>query len=196
MFRKFSIEIERKVDTEALAWPESYMCEGDSGLGGNRGYMDLRRASWGDAARILAFENSLMMRLGTADDLTATLDTINDELYEDDEGLWGLDIGVASAVVALSAARCIPCTSCNGGCFGDHHHENYPIVSFYAKPAWVPYLLAAAEEAEVGLINDDRGSILVYADNISSMMLFASALIARRKKFAQLRTKSPRTSGS
>lgn len=194
MFRKFAIEIERTVDAEALAWPESDMCEDDCNLDCNREYRDLRGASWEEAARALALEESLLERLKSADDLATTLDSISDELYEDDEGLWGLDIGVASTVIALSAARCIPSTSCNGGCFGDHHHESHPLVSFYAKPAWVPYLLAAAEEAKVGLINEDSGSILVYADNISSMMLFASTLIARRREVGKLNIGSRSTS--
>jgi hypothetical protein len=194
MFRKFAIEIERTVDAEALAWPESDMCEDDCNLDCNREYRDLRGASWEDASRVLALEESLLERLKSADDLATTLDSISDELYEDDEGLWGLDIGVASTVMSLSAAGCIPSTSCNGGCFGDHHHESYPLVSFYAKPAWVPYLLAAAEEAKVGLINEDSGSILVYADNISSMMLFASTLIARRREFGKLNVGSRSTS--
>lgn len=188
MLRKFAIKIERIVDVELLAWPEPDMCEDDCNLDCNRDYRDMRGASWTDATRVLALEESLLERLKTADDLAAALDSISDELYEDDEGLWGLDIGVASAVIALSAAGCIPSTSCNGGCFGDHHHESYPLVSFYAKPAWVPNLLAAAEEAKIGLINEDSGSILVYASNISSMMLFAINLIARSKEFSKLNT--------
>jgi hypothetical protein len=137
------------------------------------------------------FEESLLERLKSTDDLAATLDIIKDELYEDDEGLWGLDIGVASSVIALSAARCIPCTSCNGGCFGDRHHEGYPLVSFYTMPAWIPYLLETAEEAGVGLINEESGSILVYANDISRMMSFASALIARNQEFGNLKIISP-----
>jgi hypothetical protein len=186
MFRKFAVEIERSVNTGSLAWPESDMCEDDCALGENRDYRDLRGASWDDATRVFALEESLLERLASADDLAATLDIISDELYEDPEGLWGLDIGVASTVIALSAARCIPCASCNGGCFGDGHHEGHPLVLFYAMPAWMPYLLEAAEEAKVGLINEDYGSILVYADDISRMILFASALITHRQNFDEL----------
>jgi hypothetical protein len=196
MFRKFNVELERTINTEALGWPEADMCEDDSGLGGNRGYCDLRGAPWEEAAGALALEESLLGRLRSADDLAATLDIIKDELYEDPEGLWGLDIGVASTVIALSAAGCIPCTSCNGGCFGDGHHEGYPLVSFYAMPAWVPYLLEAAEEAKVGLVNEDTGSMLVYADDISRMMLFASALIDRRQYFGKLEISLPEASDS
>ncbi len=54
-------------------------------------------------------------------------------LYESDEGLFGLDIGVASAVIALSAARCIPCSSCNGGAYGGSHQERHPVIAFYAE---------------------------------------------------------------
>jgi hypothetical protein len=196
MFRKFDVELKRTINVEALGWPESYMCEDDYGLGGNRDYRDLRGASWEDAIRAFALEESLLERLRSADDFAATLDSISDELYEDDEGLWGLDMGVASSVIALSAARCIPCTSCNGGCFGDGHHEGHPLVSFYAMPAWVPYLLEAAEEAKVGLVNEDSGSMLVYADDISRIMLFSSALINRRQYFGTLEISLPKASES
>jgi bacteriorhodopsin len=63
-------------------------------------------------------------------------------------------------------------------------------------PAWVPYLVEAAEEAEVGLINEESGAILVYANDISSMMLFASALIARHQNFGRLEKSLPETSES
>lgn len=139
---------------------------------------------------------SLLERLRSAEDLAATLDIISDELYEDPEDLWGLDIGVASTVIALSAAGRIPCTSCNGGCFGDGHHEGYPLVLFCTMPAGVPYLLEAAEEAKVGLVNEDSGAMLVNADDISRMMLFASALIERRQYFGKLEISLPEVSES
>ena len=57
---------------------------------------------------------------------------IENELYDGDD-LRGLDIGVASAVAALSAARCIPFTSCNAGTFGGSHAETYPLVGSFAR---------------------------------------------------------------
>jgi hypothetical protein len=84
MFRKFDVELERAINVEVLGWPESYMCEDDYGLGGNRNYRDLRGASWEDATRAFALEESLLERLRSTDDLTATLDSISDELSEDD----------------------------------------------------------------------------------------------------------------
>jgi hypothetical protein len=63
-------------------------------------------------------------------------------------------------------------------------------------PAGVPYLLEAAEEAKVGLVNEDSGAMLVNADDISRMMLFASALIERRQYFGKLEISLPEVSES
>ena len=79
-------------------------------------------------------------------------------MYDDgEEGLFGLDLGVASCVIALWAAGRIPFSSCNGGAFGDMHHERNPLVAFFAMRAWLPVLMTMAEEANVGLINSGDG---------------------------------------
>jgi hypothetical protein len=63
-----------------------------------------------------------------------TYEIITEELYENESWLFGLDIGVASTVIALSAARCVPFSSCNGGAYGGSHHEFHLVVAFYARP--------------------------------------------------------------
>jgi hypothetical protein len=62
------------------------------------------------------------------------------DCFEPSDGLWGLDIGVASATIALSALGAIPVGSCNAGGFGGHHQGAFPYVSFFlggAPPGFV-----------------------------------------------------------
>ena len=71
-----------------------------------------------------------MARLQHAEDLedeAARLDDERLDCFEPSEGLWGLDIGVASATIALSALGAIPVGSCNAGGFGGHHQGASPL---------------------------------------------------------------------
>ena len=162
----------------------------DYGLGGNREYSDLRRCSWRSAREIWDYETSILHKLEMSGDSSRLED--DQESDEIAEALWGLDLGVASVVVSLSAAKCIPFTSCNGGAFEDGHLEKYPLVAFYAKAQWVPHLLSAAKGTNVGLENGLSGSIVVFANDIRNMPRFAQSVIEGRSMFAHLKLKTPR----
>lgn len=183
----FEVEIERNVTAALLGWPEPREAETDSGLGGNRSYIDLRQLSWSEAKRVYAYEEKLIARIESADDPDEEYEIIDEELYEDPEGIYGLDLGVASTVVALSAARCLPFASCNAGAFGGSHHESHPLVAFYGRAEMAGLLLECAEAAGAGLCNHDGGRLLVYAADIRHMRAFAHALIERRGAFRALR---------
>jgi len=77
--------------------------------------MDLRGLSWSDAEIVLTEERKLLERISQADDPEGELELIEEEIGEDPGLLAVMDLGMASTVVALSAAGCIPFTSCNGG---------------------------------------------------------------------------------
>jgi hypothetical protein len=106
--------------------------------------------------------------------------------------MYGLALGVASSVIALSAARCVPFSSCNAGAFGGHHHEAYPVVAFHARPAHVDLLLECAKEAGCGLEHGSNGCIVLYAREIESLRRFAAEVIQRRSAFRKLRLRAPR----
>jgi hypothetical protein len=151
-------------------------------------YVDLRRLPWSEAKRVYALEEELIARIEISDDPKREHEIIEDELYEDpEEGIYGLDIGIASTVVALSASRCVPFSSCNTGAFGDFHHEGYPVVAFYGRPEMLVLLLESAETSGVGLCNEDRGGLVVHAADIRHMRRFAHALIQRRAVFRTIR---------
>lgn len=163
----------REIKIDELWWPDKR--QASRGLGGNLEYRDLRDQSWEDANRILTFEEELVHRIEDSADPEATYEEILDELYDDDEGLLRLDIGVAGVVLSLSVAGCIPFTSCNGGIYGGHHHEHYPLVGFYMRPEFAPMLLKAATKADTSVTSD--GVVFVFSDNVKSMIRFARSLL-------------------
>jgi hypothetical protein len=174
----FDVEIVRDLRGAGLRWPESAEAGSDRNLGCNREYLDLRGMDWDEAQRVYDLEMELIGRIETAQEPDEEYDAIQNELYEDpDDGLFGLDLGVASSVIALSAAGCVPFSSCSGGAFGGHHHERHPLVAFFAKQKAVAMLLACAEESGTGLEAEDTGALVLYANDIRAMLRFAKALI-------------------
>lgn len=193
--RVFDVEIERTANAANLDWPEGERFKSDSGLGGNRLYEDLRRQPWWLYKEALAYERAFIRQFETAPDDDARADLI-EALDEDEDAacLCGLDPGVASCVLALSASRCAPFTSCNGGAFDGGHLESYPLVSFFVRPALLPPLLSCAEQTKVGLI-DYGGALQVYARQITQMIAFAEILYGRRRELAAIRL-APERPGS
>jgi hypothetical protein len=189
MFRsvRFDVQIERNVTGDRLIWPKGTQVESDSGLGCNREYCDLRGISWAEAREIHAWESELIRQIEDGSQPGEGFSSMEEKLAYSDELLMGLDIGVASTVAALSAARCVPVTSCNGGAFGTRHHEDHPLVLFSARSQQVELLLQAAEQAGAGLVNAPSGYLLVYANDIKQMMDLAWGLISMRGKFRRLR---------
>lgn len=188
-YPKFEVDITRSLSNQGLRWPGSGEAANERNLGCNRSYIDLRGLTWNDAQRVLELETDLVERIEAAADPDEEYRKIEDELYEDDEGLFGLDVGVAAATVALCAAKCVTCSSCNAGAYGGTHHESYPVVAFFAKREHVEPLLKCAAEAGIGLENGD-GMVVAFASDIRNMRSFASALIRSRPAFqAAMRNK-------
>ena len=177
--KNFDVTVQREIDPRLVLLPMPDAVEDGCCPGGNRDYWDLRGLSWDDARGVMEIEAEYILRIEQAAPMEDA-----EELFDVEElvEIMGVDIGVASTVAALSASGFIPCASCNGGAFGGTHHEVYPLVAFYAYPQSVPLLLQCAEESGVGLHNDQGWSpddlpIVVYADSIKKMRMFAEALM-------------------
>lgn len=177
--------IERQIDLNDLKWPFAAIASGEDGESFNRAYTDLRGLTWTDAKRTLKLEKETLSATDYVLDAAEEVVSGDDDLHEQ---IYGLDIGVASTVVALSAARCVTITSCNGA---PGHNESYPLVAFRCRKARAPDILLAAEEAGCGLHPGLDGTLVVYAGNVSTLMRFAEALIDTRKKFGLLRSVMP-----
>jgi hypothetical protein len=184
---KFEVDIVQRLDGSELRWPEPGEATEDSGLGCNRLYADLRRLSWSEAKRVFALEGELIARIEASEDSNAECEAVEEELSEGEADLLGLDLGVASTVACLSAARCVPFTSCNAGALGGQHQEVYPLVAFFSRPQMVDILLACATEAEIGLENHDYGCVVAYADDVRKLRRFAETLINKRSALRAIR---------
>ncbi len=83
----------------------------EDGLEGKHQYRDLRGMGWPDVEVALSQEAGLFDRLAAAADLDKEAELIEDERGAadfPDEDLWGLDVGVTSATLALSALGATP----------------------------------------------------------------------------------------
>ena len=168
--------IERTIAPAQLSWPpESNLASEDYFV---RGYMDMRGLNWEDASGALEMERGILARV--AGDLSVAEETMCDEERFE---FGGLDVGVSSAVVALSAADCAPISSCNGGA---GHHEAYACIAFYCRKGRLRDLLKAAELAGCGLESGEAGRVVLYAENVAPLLLFAEKLIEMRNQLERL----------
>lgn len=176
MLRESEVPIERSVNPAELGWSSETALASKEYF--NRCYQDMRGLTWDDASRVLMLEQEIIARC--AGDLSAASESISDG---ESASLYDLDLGVAAAVAALSAAKCAPISSCNGS---PGHNEAYPLVAFYCRKGRVRDIVKVAELTDCGLHNGDSGTLVVYAGNVQRLMNFAQALIERRNRLALL----------
>ena len=180
------VVVKRRVYTKSLAWPVRGEAVSGRGMGGNRDYIDLRNVSWCQAKRVYEAESEIIARIEASADPESEYHQIERELFEA-PALGGLDVGVASSVVALAAAGCVPFSSCNAGSFGGEHREAFPLVVCCAKSDVCSLLVACAKEGKSGL-QDSEGYLIAYADDVRKLRDFAHNVIMRGKEFSALRS--------
>jgi len=129
----------------------------------------------------MRWEEELVNELDAAEDPNDVMDDDERDI-EFAEMLGGLDPGVTGAVLCLAAVGCVPFASCNGGVFGDTHHETHPLVVFFCKAAHVDPLIDAAKAAGIGL-ESEEGHVMAYAGDIRLIMKFAHAIVERKGRF-------------
>ncbi len=182
--KTYPVAISRALDTERLAaLSDTEADEGEESgfLAGNQMYQDLRAFSRADLAAAIELEADLMARLQAADDLDAATEILDDErldVNEPADGLWGLDIGVASAVAAFSVLGGTPVSSCNAGGFGGTHTAEHPYVAGYLPAVAADALLEAAAAADVGVAMADDGLVQVFGRTDFDLLRFARRVIA------------------
>lgn len=157
---------------------------GDDGyLRGNSRYEDHRGWTVRDVAAALAVETRVVESLANAadcGDAEAAFEAERDPEADGPDGLWGLDVGVASAVIALSALGATPFISCNAGFFGGAHPASRPYVAFYLANADPTLLKKVAEEADVGLETED-GVLRLYARSVFDLLEFARRVLEAKQ---------------
>lgn len=180
------VALERDLSGATFAWPERP--DADE-LEGNHFYQDLRGFDWDDVRATVAIERRLISDFTSkksqeegASVITALRDSRNPDRDGDPWGtdpLWGLDAGICSTVMALSAAGCVPFSSCNGGVFGDSHVSACPVVAFFMRRDFEPTLIQCASKAGVGVRPFGEGKVQVYASSIEQMITLAELLILK-----------------
>lgn len=154
----------------------------EDGLEGNQQYRDLRGMTWAQVAAALLQEAELFNRLAAAADLDEEAELIDEEREEadfPDDDLWGLDVGVISATLALSALGATPVSSCNAGGFGGHHVAAFPHVAFFLPRSAAAEVLAIAEAADVGLDVVEGGIARLYGRTDFDLNRFAQFALNR-----------------
>ena len=154
----------------------------EDGLEGNQQYRDLRGMSWDQVERALKQEAEFFDRLAAAPDLDVEAELIDEEreaAYFSEDDLWGLDVGVISATIALSALGGTPVSSCNAGGFGGFHVAAFPYVAFFLPRSEAAEVLAIAEVADVGLDVVAGGIARLYGRTDLDLHRFAQAALKR-----------------
>ena len=175
MWQRVDIEIVREVDPEAIGPFEN--ADATDGILLNQAYVDMRGFSITEALEVVSEEAGLLSAIeaiGSDDD---RLEQLMEELYENESDLSGFDAGTAGAIFALSAAGAAPISSCNGGLLGDMSHASeVPHILFSVDPSNLSPIVAAAETAGVGLLNNS-GHVELFADRIPKLNMFAARLL-------------------
>lgn len=178
---------EREIDVEALAiLSEKEANAGeDDGLQGNQQYRDLRGISWEQVADGLSAEAALFQRFDASEDLDAEAERYEEErdnalLPEDD--LWGLDVGVIGATLALSAMGATTVSSCNAGGFGGFHVAQFPHIAFFLPRKIAEEVLAVAEAAGVGLTMTTGGLVCLLGRTDRDLHRFGEVALTRHRK--------------
>jgi hypothetical protein len=155
----------------------------DHGLEGNHLYRDVRSVEWDLVAAAIQAEAALFNRFRASADMDAEYEAWREELEEaetPEEDFWGLDLGVISAVFALSAIGAVTVRSCNAGGFGGSHAEPFPLITMFLPVEHVVEVLAAAEVADVGLDMLESGLVRLYGRTDFDLHRFAQVAHARR----------------
>lgn len=196
MVPHFEVDIEvAEIDAGCLrtVWLDEVMADG---VGDNLMYEDISGTSWQEVNAVIAEETDLIgsasLRAVDGDDFDRIADADLRELCvadDFDEGplaaFADLDVGVMSAVAALSASGCITTTSCRGH---RARGEPSPLVRFAADEERLPLVRAAAVSAGCGLLLDDDGMLQLYAADVLAFIDFAREAMRRSEAFDAVST--------
>jgi hypothetical protein len=169
--------IEQSLDVESLAVltdDEVDAADEEGLLAGNQHYQDLQDCDVADLEFAIQLERKLIERLVRSADPAREEVTVAEERPADDEraALWHLDVGVASAVVAMVVLGAHTVLSCNGGEYGRTHTFATPQIRAYIAAASAEQLVALSRRAGVGVRQED-GLVVLYAPSCQAFLMFA-----------------------
>jgi hypothetical protein len=184
--RIYSKPIGRKLDLDQLAAISDEEADNgeDHGLECNQHYRDLRGITWDQLDDALEREKALFERFAAAADVDREAELYEEEREEaflPEEDLWGLDVGVIGATLALSALGAVTVSSCNAGGFGGRHVAVFPYVAFFLPRAVAVEVMAIAEAADVGLDLASSGIARLYGGTDFDLHRFGEAALRRHR---------------
>ena len=146
-------------------------------LHGNSHYQDLSGLTVEDLASAIDRETHLLRVLVNERDGVAET-RFNDSRAPDgdDESLWHLDVGIASATVAILCLGGHPYLSCNGGFFGTSHACDRPQVRFYVQALDIGQLQALLASTDAALCQSED-ILVLYASEPEFLLRFARAAL-------------------
>lgn len=150
------------------------------GLGGNRDYYPLLDVTWDEARQ--AVDEEVRLLAAHHGDLAAALAEHEANVEDGGEGdqvLADLDIGVAGATFALSAADVLTISSCNGA---PGHHETSPVIALVTDDARLDLLTEFA--SQTGLVmNQVEGLTVLSAPLVDAFGELAARVLEAAGKF-------------
>lgn len=175
----FSIELSAAVPF----FPDADDFEDGSGLGGNRQFVDLRGVSSKEVKNAFEFEATFLHMLADGYDYECALEC----LFEDERNFFGLDAGIASATLVLSALGAIPFSSCNGGLLGGVHQEAHPLIAFYApSDAVLAHISDRCAPAKVALRAErGRPEIIAFSNSLRPFRAFTEQYLQSRERLGR-----------
>jgi hypothetical protein len=180
-------KIWRSVNFKKLQWPDEETLSYEDGLVDNHCYMDMRGMTWVDFGRCYKNERRLLSRIDKDAQTTQQFEELLDKFdggeeygdVADDFYFCGMETGIASPVIALSAMGCAPFSSCRGHP-GQVSREHAHVV-FFARKDMARRLmnLVKGSMLEVGLINEraeQYGCLNLYARDCVTMLNFSKMM--------------------
>lgn len=158
-----------------LSVAEIEAAEDEGFLGGNQEYLDLSFLGVADLADCIAREGLILRWFHEAEETGAAERAFiaSRKLEDEVEALWHLDVGVASATVALIASGAHPFLSCNGGVLGAHHSRPHPLVRFYLQDLAGDQLLDWVARSGLSVANEE-GILVLHGERLEPFLIFAS----------------------
>jgi len=181
-----------KVDFKRLNYPPERVLSCEYGLFSNQEYSDARGFNWNAFKENYQIEKAAIDYADKHSKTAKEFEEILERFNEDNNFPVGLEdlvvaeAGVSSIAIALAAFDCVPVTSCRGHPGISGKEDSSPHVAFWAKKIKSKELVSILNEyvlkekdKHIGIDNaeiEGYGGLLLYANNIPSLMNFAKYL--------------------
>ena len=150
-------QCEVDLDPSRVSTPALARTSRDAIVLANHDFFMLDATSWDEAEAALEEEEEFIQEYNAAADGFAVLSKFNDQRSETCNPNHNLDLGITAAVLCLRAMKAMPFVSCSGSFPFAPHHEEFPLVGFFASAKLLDKIIELARKNGLGLTNAERG---------------------------------------